>query len=63
MRLIAMAKWEDADGLDRIELITDDFNGHPLYFETVEDIYKEVANNIVIVWLDLDTLETGDFVK
>ena len=58
-----MAKWEDADGLDRIELITDDFNGHPLYFETVEDIYKEVANNIVIVWLDLDTLETGDFVK
>lgn len=63
MRLIAMAMWEGQNGRCVTVLEDERYAGVPIYFESVEDIEKELADDIWVIWLDLDTLETGEFVK
>jgi len=61
MRLIVITIYENAHGQSVANLLEDEETSNTKYFESVEEIRKNLNPRFpgVVVWLDIETLETG----
>ena len=61
MRLIAITIYENAHGQNVAQLIEEDMNENAKYYESVEDIKKDINPRFPcnVIWINVDNLKTG----